>query len=63
MNTSSEQFRRECEARHIMMFPKDRRKAYYQGVKEKRGEAAEKELIAEVKRQYKLRDLEQEIEA
>ncbi len=60
--TYTEQFRKECEARHVLTMSRQRRKAYYQGVKEKCGAAAEKELIAEVRRQYKMREKAQGLE-
>lgn len=59
---SDEQHRKECEARKVLTMPKVRRQAYYKGVEEKRGTKAAKELVAEVKRQYKLRERESAME-
>ena len=61
MNTS-EQYRKECEARQVLKWGREKRKEYYQGVKFNRGEAAKNELIAEVRRQYKLQEREQALE-
>jgi len=58
---SSEQFRRECEARHALSMPDDKRQTHYQGVKDKRGQKAVDYLIEEVKRQRKLLSKELEI--
>lgn len=51
--TWAEKHRRECEARTVMRWDKDRRNAYFSDVKKKRGEAAAKELIGEVNEQWK----------
>ena len=59
MISSDEQHRRECEARHALKMPDDKRQAYYQGVLEKRGQKGVDELIAEVKKQ---RRAERELE-
>ena len=52
--TWSEAWRRECEARYMMTLSLEERRAYYAGVRKQRGEAAMKELIAEVNRQWAL---------
>lgn len=51
---NSEQFRKECEARHALSMDDQKRQAYYQGVLGKRGEKAVNELLTEVKRQRKV---------
>ena len=51
--TWAEKHRRECEARTVMRWDKERRNAYFLDVKKKRGTAAAKELIGEVNRQWK----------
>lgn len=51
---NDEQHRRECEARYALKMDDQKRQAYYQGVKDKRGEKAIDELLTEVKRQRKL---------
>ena len=51
---NSEDHRRECEAREVMKWSHDRRIAHYTAILAKRGPAAMDELIAEVKRQYRL---------
>jgi len=48
---NSEDFRRECEARHVLKMEYDKRMNYYKGVLEKRGQESVNELIAEVKKQ------------
>jgi hypothetical protein len=52
--TYTDQFRHECEARRVMRLPKDEREATYAHVARARGPAAARELIEEVKRQWKL---------
>jgi hypothetical protein len=52
--TWTEAWRIECEARYMMTLPLEARRAHYRGVGEKRGEAAMKELVAEVKRLWAL---------
>jgi hypothetical protein len=47
----------ECEARTVMVWPKEKRLEFYAGVKKKRGEKAANALIAEVKRQYNERNI------
>ena len=49
---STEQHRRECEAREVMRKGKNQRQEYYEAVKKARGQSAVDDLIAEVKRQY-----------
>lgn len=51
---NSEQHRRECEARYALSMDDTRRQAYYQGVKDKRGEKALGSLVEEVVRQSSL---------
>jgi len=51
-DTWTEAWRRECEARHVMRLPLEARRTYYAGVREKRGEPAMAELVAEVNRQW-----------
>jgi hypothetical protein len=46
-----EQHRRECEAREVIKWDKERRQAHYIGVEKKRGRAAMLELWEEAKRQ------------
>lgn len=43
---------RECEARTVMRWPQAKRAEFYADVKKRRGEAAAKELIEEVKKQW-----------
>jgi len=54
MNTSTEQFRRECEARHVLKMSDDKRQEYYKGVQAKRGQKGIDELLTEVKKQRRL---------
>lgn len=59
VDTSSEKHRLACEARLVMQWNREKRTAYYEGILEARGKGGRKavdELIAEVKRQYKLRE-------
>lgn len=51
MPNDSEQYRMECEARHVMEMSKEQRQEYYKGVQEKRGRDPMLELFDEVKRQ------------
>jgi hypothetical protein len=53
--THTEQHRLECEARTVMGWTKEKRQAFYAGVKKNRGDNAVKELIGEVKRQHVIR--------
>lgn len=50
MDTNSEAWRAECEARWVMRLPKEERQAYYAMVKERRGEAAAQRLVADVRK-------------
>lgn len=50
MNNSPE-FRRECEARHVLKMSYENRQHFYEKAREKRGVVAVDELIKEVKRQ------------
>jgi hypothetical protein len=43
---------RECEARTVMRWPQAKRAEFYADVKKRRGEAAAKDLIEEVKKQW-----------
>ena len=52
---NSEDFRRQCEAREIMKWSPQRRTAHYAAINQIRGPKAKDELIAEVNRQYRLR--------
>jgi hypothetical protein len=54
IDNATERHRRECEARHAMKLAYLDRRAYYAGVRKQRGEAAMKELIAEVNRQWEM---------
>ncbi len=47
--------RRECEARHVLTLPFDRRKPYLDLVGKRRGADARQDLEQEVKRQFALR--------
>jgi len=58
IDTNSEQFRRECEARHVLSHREQGRVAYYEAVKAIRGQKSLTELIDEVKRQHQLREKE-----
>jgi hypothetical protein len=49
----SEQFRHECEARHVMKMNKEQRQEYYKGAVLHRGQAAVSRLIDEVNSQWK----------
>lgn len=53
---NSPEWRRECEAREIMKWSPHRRTGHYDAIKHTRGAKARDELIAEVNRQYRLRD-------
>lgn len=51
---NSEQFRRECEARHVLKYSQAGRENYYAKVLPLRGQKTTNELAAEVERQSKL---------
>jgi hypothetical protein len=51
--TWGEQHRKECEAREVMRWSREKRAEYYAEVKKHRGETALKDLIEEVKKQWK----------
>lgn len=51
--TWSEEYRAACEAREVMRWPGDERKAYYAMVSRKRGSAAVAALIADVNREWR----------
>ena len=48
---NSEQFRRECEARQVMKWPKAKRQSYYIEIEKIRGRKQMLELWEETKRQ------------
>lgn len=50
--TTSEAWRLECEARHVLSMEKSLRGPYLELVGEHRGKAAREKLEAEVRRQY-----------
>ena len=50
--TWGEKHRKECEAREVMRWDRIKRTEYYADVKKRRGEAAAKDLIMEVKQQW-----------
>ncbi|MGR6075466.1 DUF7696 family protein [Achromobacter sp. CSND-B12] len=52
--SNTEEHRRACEARQILAWPFEKRRPYLEMVGKRRGEAAQKELEMEVKRQYQL---------
>ncbi len=57
MNTiETEQHRKQCEARQLLKYPKEKRVAHYEAVQKIRGQKAVLELIDEVKRQHKLQE-------
>ena len=47
-----EKHRKECEAREVMRWSREKRAEYYADVKKRRGEAAAQQLIKEVKEQW-----------
>jgi hypothetical protein len=53
--TWSEKHRRECEARMVMRWSKQRRIEYYALVRRHRGDLAATQLLEEVRRQYAMR--------
>lgn len=56
MDTSSEEWRRECEARHVCNLPTLKaRRQYIIGVLEKRGEKATQQLEADIRIQWEKR--------
>ena len=57
--TWGELHRRECEARAVMQWDRESRTAYYTEVKKSRGEAAAKDLVTEVKRQWHISQQQQ----
>lgn len=50
--TWGEQYRAECEARSVLAWPDTRRKIYYAAVKQKRGDAAARKLIDDVRKEW-----------
>lgn len=53
---NSEEFRRACEAREVMKWPREKRTAHYEAIKLIRGQEATTALIDEVKKQYRIRE-------
>lgn len=56
--TWGEKHRKECEAREVMRWSREKRAEYYADVKKRRGETALKELIEEVNKQWQSREQE-----
>lgn len=54
VKNSTEQFRRECEARYVLAMPKDQRKPWLDSIGKRRGPAAQRYLEDEVIRQHGL---------
>lgn len=52
VDTSGEDWRRQCEARHVLSLPFDRRVPYLALVGRKRGADAQRVLEAEVRKQF-----------
>lgn len=52
--TWGESHRRECEARSVMRWSREKRTEYYANVKKRRGDAAAQELIREVRKQWNI---------
>ncbi len=52
--SNTEEHRRACEARQILAWPFEKRRPYLELVGKRRGEAAQRELEMEVKRQHRL---------
>lgn len=50
--TWGEKHRKECEAREVMRWPREKRVEYYANVKKCRGETAAQELINNVREQW-----------
>lgn len=53
--TWSENYRRECEARLVMQWSREKRNEHYAAVKTRRGDVAVSELISEVNRQWTIK--------
>ncbi len=53
MDTSSEDWRFECEAREVASWPKEKRDAFYPEVAKKRGKLAAKALVNAVSAAWK----------
>ena len=51
---ATEQYRRECEARHVLKMPDDKREEYYKGVQGYRKQVGLDYLVAEVNRQREI---------
>lgn len=54
MGIEMEQYRKECEARWVLAQRFERRRPYLTLVGKRRGHAAQSELEAEVRRQYRM---------
>lgn len=52
VDTSSEEFRRECEAREVLGWEFSKRKPFLDMVEKARGREARRELEAEILKQY-----------
>lgn len=50
--TWGENHRRECEARTVLRWPREKRTEYYADVKKRRGDAAAQELIRTVRAEW-----------
>ena len=50
--TWGEKHRRECEARSVLRWPREKRTEYYADVKKRRGNAAAQELIRAVRAEW-----------
>lgn len=50
--TWGEKHRKECEAREVMLWSREKRAEYYADVKKRRGEAAAQQLIKNVREQW-----------
>lgn len=50
-----EQYRLECEARHVLSMPREQRKPWLDSIGKRRGRAAQKYLEEEVIRQHKMK--------
>lgn len=51
--THGEAHRAACEARHVMRWPKERRKSFYAMVKKARGDKAAEKLVADVSDEWR----------
>jgi hypothetical protein len=53
VDTSSDEHRRDCEARTVMRWPREARANFYRQVRERRGEARAQQLIDDVNRLWR----------